>query len=711
MSQLVNKFLAQMPTLTLKGNDTGSTANPADLTVAQVQAMLSIPTSSSPLSIAAGGTGQSTQQAALNALAGAVTSGEYLRGNGTNVIMSGIQAGDVPTLNQNTTGTAANVTATSNSTLTTLSALTTAGSLVISGSQVSGGIFGAINGSALTNLSAANISGILPVGVTGGSGLSIATSQLTGQATLAQLPSIADNTILGNNSGSTGVPIALTPAQVNAILPVFTTSLNGLAPASGGGSTNFLRADGTWAAPAGTGTVTSVALSDGSTTPIYTISGSPVTGSGTLTQTLNTQSANTVFAGPSTGSAAQPTFRALVAGDIPSLSATYLLLAGGTMSGAIAMGSNKITGLASGTATGDALQWGQIGVASGIAGLDGGGKVPLSQLPSALMEFQGNWDPSTNTPALVDGTGTAGFTYWVSVAHAAAVSGLTDPSMVNFQVGDLVIYNGTKWVLTTPAAGVQSVNGAQGAVTFTMATANGFAGTYSGTALTVSTTITGLLKGNGTAISAASAGTDYVVPSVTTLSSLSLPQAQVSGTSTQVTYIDSTGFQGGDSAFTFNDTSKTLNATHITATDFTGHLVGNADTATTATNVAGGAAGSIPLQTGSGATSMLAIGTSGYVLTSNGTTATWSATSATATNNVETFVLSGTDITNQYITLAHTPLAGSVNFRVLGGGNQLEGVGYDYTISGATIVFHNGLATGGVSALVATDILQIQYEY
>ncbi len=48
----------------------------------------------------------------MNTFAGAVTSGQYLRGNGTNVVMSAIQAGDVPTLNQNTTGTASNVTGT-----------------------------------------------------------------------------------------------------------------------------------------------------------------------------------------------------------------------------------------------------------------------------------------------------------------------------------------------------------------------------------------------------------------------------------------------------------------------------------------------------------------------------------------------------------------------------------------------------------------------
>lgn len=61
------------------------------------------------LNIANGGTGQTTRQAAMDALAGATTSGYYLRGDGTDVVMSAIQAGDVPTLNQNTTGTAGNV--------------------------------------------------------------------------------------------------------------------------------------------------------------------------------------------------------------------------------------------------------------------------------------------------------------------------------------------------------------------------------------------------------------------------------------------------------------------------------------------------------------------------------------------------------------------------------------------------------------------------
>ena len=61
---------------------------------------------SGTLAVARGGTGQVSAQAAMNALAGAVTSTQYLRGNGTNVVMAAIVAADVPTLNQNTSGTA-----------------------------------------------------------------------------------------------------------------------------------------------------------------------------------------------------------------------------------------------------------------------------------------------------------------------------------------------------------------------------------------------------------------------------------------------------------------------------------------------------------------------------------------------------------------------------------------------------------------------------
>lgn len=66
------------------------------------------------VAIANGGTGQTTAAAAITALTGTQTSGQYLRSDGTNAALAAIQAADVPTLNQNTTGTAAGLSATLN---------------------------------------------------------------------------------------------------------------------------------------------------------------------------------------------------------------------------------------------------------------------------------------------------------------------------------------------------------------------------------------------------------------------------------------------------------------------------------------------------------------------------------------------------------------------------------------------------------------------
>jgi hypothetical protein len=62
------------------------------------------------------------------------------------------------------------------------------------------------------------------------------------------------------------------------------------------------------------GTVTSVGLS---LPGIFNVTTSTVSSTGTLTAGLSNQNANTVFAGPASGSAAQPTFRALGISDIP----------------------------------------------------------------------------------------------------------------------------------------------------------------------------------------------------------------------------------------------------------------------------------------------------------------------------------------------------------------------------------------------------------
>lgn len=72
--------------------------------------------------------------------------------------------------------------------------------------------------------------------------------------TYAKIQNVVNNNrFLGRISGAGGDIEELTGTQATTLLDVFTSALKGLAPASGGGTTNFLRADGTWASPPGGG--------------------------------------------------------------------------------------------------------------------------------------------------------------------------------------------------------------------------------------------------------------------------------------------------------------------------------------------------------------------------------------------------------------------------------------------------------------------------
>lgn len=116
---------------------------------------------------------------------------------------------------------------------------------------------------------------------------------------------------------------------------VTSRAINTTAPLSGGGD---LSADRTLSLPVATsaangylsstdwttfngksnttGTVTSVGLS---LPGVFIVSGSPVTGAGTLTANLANQGSTQVFVGPASGVSAPPTFRVLTATDLPNL--------------------------------------------------------------------------------------------------------------------------------------------------------------------------------------------------------------------------------------------------------------------------------------------------------------------------------------------------------------------------------------------------------
>jgi hypothetical protein len=140
-------------------------------------------------------------------------------------------------------------------------------------------------------------------------------SNLSGTATISQ--------------GGTGQTTA--SAAFNALSPLTTEGdlqyyhSNSNARLGIGTNNQCLTSNGTdpvWGSCAtGTGTVTSVGLSMPS---LFSVSGSPVTQSGTLTAALANQNAHLILASPTSGSAAAPTFRALVGADLPAPTASSL---------------------------------------------------------------------------------------------------------------------------------------------------------------------------------------------------------------------------------------------------------------------------------------------------------------------------------------------------------------------------------------------------
>jgi len=88
-------------------------------------------------------------------------------------------------------------------------------------------------------------------------------------------------------------------------------------------ASGFLKYNGTAWAFDNTGYLSSAVTSVGLAMPgIFSVSGSPVTTSGNLTAGLANQNANTIFAGPASGGATTPTFRALAIGDLPASGVT-----------------------------------------------------------------------------------------------------------------------------------------------------------------------------------------------------------------------------------------------------------------------------------------------------------------------------------------------------------------------------------------------------
>ncbi len=101
------------------------------------------------------------------------------------------------------------------------------------------------------------------------------------------------------------------------------------------------------------------------------------------------------------------------------------------------------------------------GIANGVASLDASGKVPSTQLPTALfgaLAYQGTWNANTNTPTIpAASSSNKGYYFKVSVAGSTAISGIND-----WKIGDWIVSNGTAWDKVDNTERVQRVAGLEG---------------------------------------------------------------------------------------------------------------------------------------------------------------------------------------------------------------------------------------------------------
>ena len=201
------------------------------------------------------------------------------------------------------------------------------------------------------------------------------------------------------------------------------------------------------------------------------------------------------------------TGRALLTTTDASTARTTLGVAYGATGGTVAQGNDsRITG---------AQQTSEKGNANGYASLDSGGKVPVAQLPNSIMEYQGTWNASTNSPTLADGTGSTGDVYRVGTAGSANLGS----GSISFVVGDYCIYNGTIWQKADTTDAVSSVAGRTGDVTLAAADVSGVA-TVTGTETLTNKTLTSPTV-NGASINGYTEGV-VAIGTVTSAHTLSL---------------------------------------------------------------------------------------------------------------------------------------------------------------------------------------------
>lgn len=294
---VTNAKLANVATATIKGRATAGTGDPEDLTAAQVRTLLNVANGATANSADATlldranhtGTQTASTISDFNSSARAQVEAELIAGTNVTITPGGTGATRTLTIAAAGSGGVADgdkgdITVSGSGATWTIDAAVVTDAKISNRTALS--VFGrSANSAGVGADMAAGTDGhvLRRSGTTLGFGTLAAGAFAANTIANSVLSNVATATFKGRATAGTGAPEDLTATQATALLNTFTTSLKGLAPASGGGTTNFLRADGTWAAPAGGGTVTSVGMS----VPTgLSVSGSPITGAGTLAVTL-----------------------------------------------------------------------------------------------------------------------------------------------------------------------------------------------------------------------------------------------------------------------------------------------------------------------------------------------------------------------------------------------------------------------------------------
>ncbi len=254
--------------------------------------------------------------------------------------------------------------------------------------------------------------------VTGTAPISVATGTLTPVISMAQATATTDG-YLGKTDFSTfSGKVSLGGDLGGTATAPLVSKIQGVGISSSAPTASqVLQYNGTSWAPATlaipSGTVTSVGLSLPS---IFSVTGSPITGTGTLTGTLASQTANTIFAAPN-GSAGAPSFRAMVAADLPNMDVSKLTTGTlGVTRGGTGLGTAPTNGqLLIGNGTGYTLA--SLTAGTGIGVTNGAGTISIAT--------SGNFGAQNLTTT---GTLTAGGT----TVTGLTVSGTTSLNTVSY---------------------------------------------------------------------------------------------------------------------------------------------------------------------------------------------------------------------------------------------------------------------------------------